>query len=273
MDRAERPLVGGNLSTVVRVGDTVRRPLAPWSPAVHALLLHLERRGFSGAPRFLGVDERGRETLSYLPGEVGRYPLPTWMWSDDVLVAAARLLRHYHDATTGFVPPPAAAWQLPPPTTGRPADVICHNDGAPYNTVFAGGLPVALIDFDTAGPGPRSWDVAYALYRWVPLTGAMGEEEVGSPPVPDRRRRLRLYCDVYGLEDRRDLTATVEQRLQALAEHVEERAAAGDLAYRRLRDDGHAAFYRREAAAVAEHRSTWQTVLDRPASKPVTTER
>ena len=49
----EVPLIGGNTSTVVRVGDTVRRNAGPWTPAVHSLLHHLERVGFTGAPRAL----------------------------------------------------------------------------------------------------------------------------------------------------------------------------------------------------------------------------
>ena len=65
---AEVLLHGGitNAGLVSRVGDTVRRPWRPTSPATHALLDHLERVGFDGAPRFLGVDDRGREILSYI---------------------------------------------------------------------------------------------------------------------------------------------------------------------------------------------------------------
>jgi hypothetical protein len=41
MTDAGVPLGGGNMSSgVVRVGDTVRRPAGPWTPAVHALLTH-----------------------------------------------------------------------------------------------------------------------------------------------------------------------------------------------------------------------------------------
>ena len=77
MSSAENPLPGGNMSSgVVRVGDTVRRPTGPWTPAVHALLVHLNAVGFCGAPRPLGFDEQGREVLSY--------PWYAWM-----LVAAA----------------------------------------------------------------------------------------------------------------------------------------------------------------------------------------
>ena len=87
MVQQEIPLLGGNTSTVVRVGDTVRRNAGPWTPAVHALLRHLERVGFTGAPRALGIDDQGREVLSYLEGECGAYPLaPHWV-TDEALVA------------------------------------------------------------------------------------------------------------------------------------------------------------------------------------------
>ncbi|MHB8331231.1 MAG: hypothetical protein ACYDEA_03440, partial [Candidatus Dormibacteria bacterium] len=53
--RTEQPLYGGNVAAgLVRVGDTVRRPAGPWSSSVDALLLHLERAGYEGAPRALG---------------------------------------------------------------------------------------------------------------------------------------------------------------------------------------------------------------------------
>ena len=49
MTQQEIPLHGGNTSVVVRSGDTVRRNAGPWTPAVHALLRHLEYVGFTGA--------------------------------------------------------------------------------------------------------------------------------------------------------------------------------------------------------------------------------
>ena len=69
MTGTQTPLSGGNMSSgVVRSGDTVRRPAGPWTPAVHALLAHLHDVGFRGAPRPLGIDERGREVLPFIPG-------------------------------------------------------------------------------------------------------------------------------------------------------------------------------------------------------------
>ncbi len=104
MTSQEIPLHGGNVSTVVRVGDTVRRNAGPWTPSVHALLRHLEYVGFTGAPRALGMDERNREVLSYLEGECGEYPLaPHWV-TDEALVTVATMLRMFHDAQYGFTP-------------------------------------------------------------------------------------------------------------------------------------------------------------------------
>jgi hypothetical protein len=57
----EVPLAGGRVNPgVVRVGETVRRPMGARAPFIHDLLVHLEGVGFDGAPRFLGVDEVGR---------------------------------------------------------------------------------------------------------------------------------------------------------------------------------------------------------------------
>jgi len=127
---AEVPLAGGNMSgAVVRVGDTVRRPAGPWTPAVHALLNHLHDAGSDGAPRPLGLDERGREVLTFIPGTVawpgGFGPLE----GDGGLRRAARLIRGFHDAVAGFTPPPGARWQALVPADG--AEIIAHHDLAP----------------------------------------------------------------------------------------------------------------------------------------------
>jgi len=65
----ETPLEGGGLTEVVRVGESVRRTAGSWTPAVHALLRHLESARFAGAPRSRGIDERGREVLTWVDGE------------------------------------------------------------------------------------------------------------------------------------------------------------------------------------------------------------
>ncbi len=246
---SEERLAGGNVSEVVRVGGTVRRGAGPWTPAVHALLDHLAAVGFSGAPRAYGYDEAGREVLDYLPGEVAHYPLPGFARTDDSLCELGRLLRRFHDVTAGFVPPDGASWYFP---VLEPNEVICHGDVAPYNCVFRDGRPVAFIDFDTAHPGPRVWDVAYAAFRFVPLM-APGSPD-GSVSLGEQCRRLRLLCDAYGLEtlDRRDLVRAARDRLLDLDEHIRSQAA-GNEAFAAALAEGHTEIYRAAADHIRAH--------------------
>ena len=190
------PLEGGftNAGLVTRVGDTVRRPQRETSGATQALLEHLERAGFEGAPRFLGVDARGREVLSYIAGEAVIPPYPDWALTDEALVSVAELLRRYHDAAASF-DASAYSWPHPLPERFR-GPLVTHNDPNLDNVIFSGGRAVALIDFDLAGPGSRTWDVACAARLWAPL------RERGDAPEALRERRLerlRLFADAYGL--------------------------------------------------------------------------
>jgi hypothetical protein len=157
----------GGMSTpgVVRVGDTVRRPLKEKSAFVHDVLRHLEGQGFDRAPRFLGIDEKGREMLTYIPGrvpqQVGGFQKEQWL-------AAARLLRLFHDATTNC-------------ESKGGCEVICHGDPAPGNYVLRDGTPFALIDFEAAHPGKREEDVGYAAWMWLHIGNRrVAPEEQGS---------------------------------------------------------------------------------------------
>ena len=235
----EIPLIGGNTSTVVRVGDTVRRNSGPWTPAVHSLLRHLEKVGFTGAPRALGVDERGREVLSYLEGECGSYPLPSHWVTDPALTAVATMLRRFHDAQYGFRPASGAVWRSfgpPPPGT----EVICHHDAAPHNVIWRPDDTLALIDFDLASPGARIYDVAYAAWTWVPLFSDRDSVTLGWRK-PDRPRRLRLFADAYGLipRDRHRLVGTIRARIVDHVEGIRRMAAAGEPAFVRIVHRGH----------------------------------
>ncbi|TDO44073.1 phosphotransferase family enzyme [Kribbella sp. VKM Ac-2527] len=200
MPEVETQLLGGtaNRGLVVRVGDTVRRPLRPSSTATHALLQHLERVGFSGggngAPTLLGVDAQGREVLSFLPGETVTPPYPDWSMTDAALDSVAQLLRRYHSAVAGF-DPDTFEWAEPVP----PAYVegmVSHNDPNLDNVVFRDGVAVALIDFDLAGPGSALWDVATAIRLWAPLRP---DADINDPRRGRALTRLRRFADSYGL--------------------------------------------------------------------------
>lgn len=236
----EEILQGGNMSTVVRVGETVRREQKPSSEAVHELLLHLEAAGFDGAPRLLGVDDESREVLAYIEGAVGcaPYPLPAYMWSEATLVAAARLLRRYHDAVKSFVPSEDATWIY---SHGRPGEgqLVCHNDIAPYNTVYCNEEPVAFIDWDLAGPADPLTEIAHALLYFVPICPDEDAEAAGVPHPRGRGGRLRMFCDAYGLQERGGLLDAMLQRQRDTIEGILGHASRGDPRFVRLVEEGH----------------------------------
>jgi hypothetical protein len=189
----EMPLVGGDVNLVVRVGDTVRRPPEP--PGVVALLRWYEDVGFDGAPRYLGIDEQGRETLTFIEGEPAFAPVPS---GDDVVSAIGRLLRRAHDAQTGFSAPDDAGWDTHVAGTAS-GEVICHLDLFWTNVIFRDGVPVALIDWELAAPSSRVLEIALAATYWAGLR-VDDQLEPWGVPLDRRGERLRLLCDSYGLD-------------------------------------------------------------------------
>lgn len=183
-------LAGGNMNNVERSGDTVLRDAGLWTPTVHRYLDYLAMAGVDWAPRPLGIEGR-RERLSYVHGDVPLYPMPDWVWSEEVLTDGARRLRQLHDASIGFGLDDAV-WQSPAKV---PAEVICHNDFSPHNLAFVDGAIVGAIDFDMCSPGPRLWDIAYFATRIVPLTK---DTPANSPGMQQARRRVELILDAYG---------------------------------------------------------------------------
>lgn len=243
---AEIVLSGGNMTRVVRVGDTVRRGAGPWTPTIHALLRHLRESGFVAVPEPLGIDEQGREIISLLPGEVATYPLADFVLAESTVVRVAQMLRAYHDATETFAAAPDAVWQWP---AHDPVEVICHNDWAPYNLLFEGGEPTGVIDFDLASPGPRVWDMGYAAYRFVPLT-APDNPDVAHPGDAEQARRLERFCAAYG-DDRiqpRDVIAAAIAKLRELVDFIVTSAAAGDPAQQAVLARGDTAIYEGDLA-------------------------
>jgi aminoglycoside phosphotransferase (APT) family kinase protein len=197
-----------NAGRVLRVGDTVRRPWRETTPATGALLQHLERVGFDGAPRFRGADAEGRETLTFVAGDAALEPYAPWALSDEALVSVAALLRRFHDAAASF-DPGSHVWPQAVPAAFRDG-TISHNDPNLDNVIFAGGRAVALIDFDLASPGSAVWDVACAARLWAPLRA---DEDLPDALRGRALERLRLFAEAYELPARdraRMVEATVE---------------------------------------------------------------
>ncbi len=254
---ADREVLAGGVNEVVRIGATVRRPTGFWSPRVHGLLRHLA--DFAGVPRALEVTADGFEVLDFLPGQVSEFPATPAVTSTEALLSAAALLRAYHDATAGYAAmAPRDGWQA---ATVEPVEVICHGDYAPYNCVLDGSRVVGMIDFDHAFPGPRWWDVAYAVYRWAPLTRPGSADGFGT--TAEQAVRLRAFCDSYGLaaDARAGLVDAVAARLRALVAFMRAQAAAGHPAFARHVAAGHDELYLNDVGYVLAERTTFEEHL------------
>jgi thiamine kinase-like enzyme len=253
-------LAGGNVSRVFRLKDTVRRELKPDSTKIHKLLKHLENKGYSYAPKFLGIDEKNREILSFIEGEAGNYPLKEYMWSDEILKEIAKMLRLYHDAVSDF--PLSDDWK-PMDNTPNKAEIVCHNDFAIYNIIFNHKKPVGIIDFDVAGPGPKLWDIAYTLYTCVPLSRVY-HIETGETVYYDSlqhanhiKQRIKLFFKSYGENMEADYLEMVLLRLEGLCRYIKRKANEGDTNFQRMIDEGHLEHYKKDIKFIHEHGENW----------------
>ncbi|MGA2520738.1 MAG: phosphotransferase [Acidimicrobiales bacterium] len=252
----ERPLSDGwpSVGGTVLSGGAVHRFAGPWTPAVHALLRHLDAAGFDGAPRVLGFDGLGREVLTWVEGDAPCQPWPSWMRSEEALVGVATLLRRYHDAVAAFVAPPDASWRVWLGSPGGP--IIRHGDLWPSNVVFRSGGPVALIDWDFAQPGTPLDDICSAAKHWIPLCSDERAGRDGWDEPVDRVTRLRVLCDAYGLdhEQRRALIPTALRNARYGYDSHKAWGEAGEAGFAQMWRDGSGALILEDMAWLDDAR-------------------
>jgi hypothetical protein len=253
-------------TAVFREGDVVVKETGPWAATVYSLLRHLEEVGFRWAPPLVGfgTGPTGRPAISYSYVE-GEFTQPG-PWSLEGAAEIGRMLRALHDATTSYRPPPDAQWK---PWFGRalggPARVVGHCDLAPWNLVARGGLPVALIDWEVAGPVDPLIELCQACWLNAKLHDDLVAEREDLPPLADRARQLHAIVDGYGLaaRQRRGLvdrmvemivhdTAAEADDLGVTSEEVDDPRVAWAIAWPI-----------RSAAWILRHRSTLQNALAR----------
>lgn len=211
---------------IVRIRDTVHRPTGWWTPAVHELLQYLEKVGFKYSPRVLGFDDHGREILSFIDGESGKDGW-TKIVTDDGLRKYARLLREYHDAVADFRPAENSEWAY---SKGGVIDgeIICHGDFGVWNIVWQNDEPVGIVDWDMAFPVKPRYDFLYALEYSAPFR----DDETTIkwhhfPEVPDRKHRIKVFADAYGLTDLGDIVDDVAALQRTVGKYEEELAKRG----------------------------------------------
>jgi len=258
----EQLLRGGNThAAVVRVGNTVRRPTGAWTPGVHAVLRHLEDEGFEGAPRVLGIDSQGREILTFIPGDVVYPDHFDRLMTDEGLMAVARLIRDFHSSISSFDADRGYVWS--DRGTGRHPhpELVCHNDLAPWNLVHTPDNRWVFIDWDLAAPGPRSWDIAWALLTFIPLMPSEATD------VSRIEHRLRLFKESYGTRTiGPELIDVAVARCTREADLIATLGAKNEPPYDRLLAEGHLEIWSEAAQHVESWADRWKNALLQPAS-------
>lgn len=233
---------GGRENKIFRVKDKVIRPSALWTAYIHDFLNFLIEEGVTYVPKPYGINEKGEESLSYVQGEVYNYPLPDFMLQDQMIRSAAILLRNYHEVSEKYIDKltKKEVWMLP---TIDPIEVMCHGDFAPYNITIMDGEAFGMIDFDTLHPGPRIWDISYAIYRWVPFTNPTNPD--CNSTLEEQIRKAKLFLDSYELkfEERELLPKTMADRLANLVSYMKNQAENGNLDFQKNIEEGHMDLY------------------------------
>ena len=217
----------GAVGGATRVGRTVRRPTGPWTPAVHGLLNHLSTAGLWGVPTVQGIDDDGREVLSYVEGR--GVPVDREIVLDTVLEEAVTWLREYHDVVETYRPEGELTWRGGTRALAE-GEIICHHDPGAYNWIIQSGHFVAMIDWDMAGPGRPIEDLAFLAWTAIPLYRDIGAAETA--------RRLDLLVDAYGEWGPMTVLDAVVQRMSAAADRIEAGIARGDAGIANLQKVG-----------------------------------
>ena len=228
--------IAGRVSELVRLGDKVRRPATASTESSRQLLVHLERSGFSGAPRVVDSELDGAIVLTWIDGWV---PTDTEGWRLDpgALASVGQLLRSYHDCVAGFAP--EAGFEEGPQAVAE-GTIVCHGDIAPRNTVFRDGRAVAFIDWDGIWVSTPMWDLGHAVWQFGPVC------DDGDPLVrdwtapPNRSERIAALVGGYRLDPSHAhrLADMVVEVIAGCHRSVARKAAAGMPAFVRMRDEG-----------------------------------
>jgi Phosphotransferase enzyme family len=221
MDDDEARLVGGFVSAVHREGDRVRRPAS--SDYSRRLLRHLHQNGWPYAPPLISAG-RDHDLLGFVPGRAALSDAEQELAAHDrALAGVARIVRGLHDLTAGT-------------DLAGTAEVACHNDLDPRNTVYriesdGAWQPVALIDWDLAAPGLRVHDLAHVCWTFTGIGPGAA--------VARSRHRIAVVLGAYDFHgDVEDVLDTVLWWQDRCWRGIEAEAVAGDPAKAALRDAG-----------------------------------
>jgi Ser/Thr protein kinase RdoA (MazF antagonist) len=243
----ELDLAGGNASgAVVRVGSTVRKPWTESSESVHAFMEAVRAQGVD-VPAPLGRDERGRQVIEFVPGQLAMHRNLTLV----ELRRVGAIVRAIHEASADFVPARDAVWETAIPAPS--AEFVCHNDLAPWNLIV--GDRWVFIDWDAAAPSTRLWDLAYAAQ-------AFALSDVDRSPE-DAAGDLAAFVDGYRADAAlRDALPTVmHRRAAAMVELLRSGHETGREPWASMFAAGHGDHWAAVTQYVASNQAVWSDAL------------
>jgi thiamine kinase-like enzyme len=235
-------LTGGRMGKIHKRDENVVRPANRWTRDVHRFLHFIHNKGADFVPEPIGINNDNEEIISFMPGDVFNYPLPEELLKDTMLISAAQLLLKFHQYSEQYIPELTnhEQWMLP---AVSPVEVLCHGDFAPYNVTVTGSEAVGMIDFDTLHPGPKMWDIAYAVYRWVPFNHPDSPGSQGS--LQEQIRKTKLFLDAYGVnsECKQSFVRVLTERLGSLTDYMRREADSGNEDFQLHIASGHLQLY------------------------------
>lgn len=172
-------LLGGRNSSARRMGRVVQRgPTPDFAAQVLRLLTH---SAWPHAPTLIARSVDG-SVLSYVDGTAATTRMLRHEAAEDgPLAGVAVLVRQFHDLMAGT-------------DLAGDAETVCHNDLDPSNTVYRRIsqqlVPVALVDWDMAAPGPRIDDLAQLCWAFT------GVGPRADPQIV--RHRIGVITEAYG---------------------------------------------------------------------------
>jgi len=247
-DRDDEALAGGHASaSVVRIGDTVRKPWLPSTYRTVEYMRALRQRGID-VPEPMGRDDAGRLILEYVPGDLAmdRGPLDV-----AILRRIGALVRTIHEASLGLAVPDD--WEVLIPADEP--NLVCHNDLAAWNLIIDGERLI-FIDWDGAGPSTRLWDLAYAAISFGHLFPTQQADLAA--------RRLVAFVDGYDADDgmRSALPTTMSRRARAMHDLLRRSHESGHEPWASMFVQGHGEHWDATAEFIAQHEALWRQEIE-----------
>jgi hypothetical protein len=197
-----RPLDGAGIEAgrVIRDQSSVSRPGGDWSPSVQRVLAALVDSGMSEVPIPLGIDDDGREMLSFIEGEDQGWPLLPGIQSLEGARALGGLTRKLRGALQRYEIPADAAWQGRT-TAVASGEIVQHGDLGPWNLLWqdGGSRIVGVLDWELAEPEDPDYDLGFLAWHTTP---AMDDDRAalrGFVGQLDRAARLRAFAAGAGM--------------------------------------------------------------------------